>query len=472
MNYSVNRRTVLKSAAALCASRLILPSSSFGREGRLLVAETRTIEVLGRAATVFGLTGPGGVHGLHLDEGERFDLTLENRTAEATSIHWHGQVPAPEADGITETGYVGPIGAGEARNYDFASRTGTHWMHSHHGLQEQALMAAPLIVRDADAVRSDLQEVVVLLHDFTFRSPEEILEGLTGSSTMDHGAGHGQPAPMDHSTMAMGDMDLNDVEFDAYLANDRTLDDPLVVRTERGGRVRLRIINGAASTAFWLDLGSFSGTVVSVDGNPVEPIVGKRFPLAQAQRIDLIVDVPAGSIVPVFAQREGDRARTGVILAAPDVAVPKYASMADNVAAPIDMSLESTLRSMSPLAPRAADLRHSVMLTGSMSPYAWTLDEQTWATRRKLEVSLGQRVELEFMNHSMMAHPMHLHGHHFQVVGIDGRRFSGAVRDTVLVPAMGSVTVAFDADNPGRWLYHCHNLYHMATGMMSELVYV
>ncbi len=245
MSYPVTRRTVLKSAAALCASGLILPPSVFGAEGRLLVAETRTIEVLGRAATVFGLTGVDGTHGLRFNEGERFDVTLQNRTTEATSIHWHGQVPEPEADGITETGYVGPIGAGDSRRYDFAARPGTHWMHSHHGLQEQDLLAAPLIVRDAEAVRADVQEVVVLLHDFSFRSPEEILEGLTGSSTMDHGASHGAPAPMDHSMMARGGMDLNDVEFDAYLANDRTLEDPLVVRAERSGRVRLRVSTAA-----------------------------------------------------------------------------------------------------------------------------------------------------------------------------------------------------------------------------------
>lgn len=472
MSHPVSRRTVLKSTAALCASGLITPPSAFGTEGRLLVAETRTIEVLGRAATVFGITGADGIHGLRLDEGERFNVTLENRTAEATSIHWHGQVPAPEADGITETGYVGPIGAGEARSYDFVARPGTHWMHSHHGLQEQSLMAAPLIVRDAEAVRADIQEVVVLLHDFSFRSPEEILESLTGSSTMDHGAGHGAPAAMDHSMMAMSGMDLNDVEFDAYLANDRTLDDPLVVKTERGGQVRLRVINGGASTAFWLELGGNEATVIAVDGNPVVPIAGNRFPLAQAQRIDLLVGVPAGMVVPVFAQREGDRARTGIILAAPGAEIPKFASMADSVAGPVDTSLEARLQSTAPLTARVADMRHVVMLGGSMSPYLWSLDNQPWATRRKLEVSVGQRVELQFMNHSMMAHPMHLHGHHFQVVDINGQALSGAVRDTVLVPAMASVTVAFEADNPGRWLYHCHNLYHMATGMMSELIYV
>jgi FtsP/CotA-like multicopper oxidase with cupredoxin domain len=86
-------------------------------------------------------------------------------------------------------------------------------------------------------------------------------------------------------------------------------------------------------------------------------------------------------------------------------------------------------------------------------------------------IATGQRVAIEMVNHSMMAHPMHLHGHAFQVMALNGAPFAGAVRDTVLVPPMGSVTIAFDADNPGRWAFHCHNLYHMMTGMMTEVRY-
>ena len=104
-------------------------------------------------------------------------------------------------------------------------------------------------------------------------------------------------------------------------------------------------------------------------------------------------------------------------------------------------------------------------------PYSWTIDGRAWPDRQPLIVSKGQRVVVEMVNRSMMAHPMHLHGHHFQVVAINGAPLVGAVRDTVLVPAMGMVAVAFDADNPGRWLLHCHNLLHMATGMMTEVVY-
>jgi FtsP/CotA-like multicopper oxidase with cupredoxin domain len=86
-------------------------------------------------------------------------------------------------------------------------------------------------------------------------------------------------------------------------------------------------------------------------------------------------------------------------------------------------------------------------------------------------IAKGQRVAIEFVNRTMMAHPMHLHGHAFQVTSLNGAPLVGAVRDTVLVPPMDSVSIAFDADNPGRWALHCHNPYHMMTGMMTEVRY-
>jgi len=468
------RRSVLGALAAVGAASVLPSFSVAGDKTRQLTIARRTLDVLGRPASVFGIVDEHGAPGVVLGAGERFNLSLNNRTDGATSVHWHGQTPAPELDGISETGYVPPLEAGEARPFDFAPRPGTHWMHSHHELQEQSLMTAPLIVRSQEDERADVQDVAVILNDFSFRDPAAIFAELTGGAGMDHGSMKG----MDHSSMSMDSMssmagmDLNDVEYDAFLANDRTLADPFVVTTERNGRVRLRLINGAASTAFWIDLGGAQATAVAVDGNDVVAVTGSRFPLAQAQRIDLIFDVPAGATVPVFAQREGDRARTGLVLAAPGATIPKLSAEADAAAGPLDVTFENSLSAVSSLTAKPADTRHSVMLTGSMAPYSWTLDDKTWANRRRLEVSAGQRVELEFMNHTMMAHPMHLHGHHFQVVSINGKKLAGAMRDTVLVPSMGTVVVAFDADNPGRWLYHCHNLYHMMTGMMSELVYV
>jgi FtsP/CotA-like multicopper oxidase with cupredoxin domain len=266
-------------------------------------------------------------------------------------------------------------------------------------------------------------------------------------------------------------MDLNDIDYDAFLANDRTLDDPEVIRTEPGGRVLLRMINGASATQFWIDLGVLTGTVVAVDGHPVRPVRDSRLPLTMAQRLDVLIDLPGNGPYPIFAQVEGKRARTGIVLAASGAPVSRLAAEAAGNAPPVDLSFERHLEADTPLAPRAADVTHRVILAGAMAPYAWSMNGEYWPSVTPLMVATGQRVAIEMRNRTMMAHPMHLHGHAFQVVAIGGAPLAGAVRDTVLVPPMGSVTIAFDADNPGRWAFHCHNLYHMMTGMMTEVRY-
>jgi FtsP/CotA-like multicopper oxidase with cupredoxin domain len=106
-----------------------------------------------------------------------------------------------------------------------------------------------------------------------------------------------------------------------------------------------------------------------------------------------------------------------------------------------------------------------------MAGYRWGLEQAGAAGGGPLQVRHGERVEIVLRNRTMMSHPMHLHGHHFQVVAIDGERLPGAKRDTVLVPPRAQITIAFEADNPGRWAFHCHNLYHMAVGMMTTVAY-
>ena len=130
-------------------------------------------------------------------------------------------------------------------------------------------------------------------------------------------------------------------------------------------------------------------------------------------------------------------------------------------------AIESGLTTARPLAPKPADRTYAVNLVGSMQGYEWGMQSSAG-----LSVRQGERVIVEMRNHSMMTHPMHLHGHHFQIVAINGQEISGAVRDTVFLPPMTSVAFAFDAVNPGKaWAFHCHHLYHMATGMMTTVGY-
>jgi FtsP/CotA-like multicopper oxidase with cupredoxin domain len=265
-------------------------------------------------------------------------------------------------------------------------------------------------------------------------------------------------------------MDLNDVHYDAFLANDRTLADPEIVRVERSGRIRLRIINGASSSQFWIDLGELVGRVVATDGHPVYSVAGSRFPIAMAQRLDILIDLPRAGAFPVLARLEGAGRQTGIVLATAGAQIPRIAD-AVQAAPPLDNSLETRLAAVARLSARPADLVRTIALGGGMKPYAWSMDGEYWPRATPLMLNKGQRVEIELVNHSMMAHPIHLHGHTFQVIAIDGRPLQGAVRDTVLVTPMGRVRIAFDADNPGRWAFHCHNLYHMVTGMMMEFRY-
>ncbi|HEY5831020.1 MAG TPA: multicopper oxidase family protein [Hyphomicrobiaceae bacterium] len=482
MNHFSRRQFLASTTTAIvgAAAAPRLTATAAEADPTVLRVESRVIEVHGKPATVFGLLQPDRTWGISTRAGTRFRVRLESRIEEPTLIHWHGLLPPYGQDGVPDLPQP-LLPAGQAYDYDFPlDIAGTHWMHAH-TLQEQQLLAAPLIIADAADDARDEQQVVVLFHDFSFKSPEELLAGLRpGAAGM---AGHGDMPGMAGHDMSGGmampgqgaggvAMDINDIDYDAYLANERTLDDPEIFRVERGGIVRLRLINGATATAFWIDLGGLDGEAIAVDGNPIEPVAGGRFPLGMGQRIDIRVPLPneAGAW-PILALREGATERTGFVLATKDGAVPRVGSVGDGAAPPLDLALEAGLRAAQPLPEKPADRRETVALGGDMVAYVWTLSGRTWGDRRPLPVRRGERVELTLDNQSMMGHPMHLHGHHFQVVAIDGQRLPGAVRDTVWVPPRRTVTIAFDAGNPGEWAFHCHHLYHMATGMMTTVAY-
>jgi FtsP/CotA-like multicopper oxidase with cupredoxin domain len=498
MPTAISRRRLLTSGIAVAAAGTpLFRSANAATDVQRLTATTRSIDVIGKPARVFGLIGPSGKSGLTLAPGERFRVDLADATDQPTIIHWHGQLPPWTQDGFPWP-QTPPLPAGTAHHYDFEPIPGTYWMHSHHGLQEQSLMTGPLIVQGAAEVREDRQDVVMMLHDFSFRAPAELLAGLTGTTpeAAERMATRTENVPSPPAVAANGggaardgegpvaaraaqaDMsmpggmtsDLNDIVYDAFLANDRTLADPEVVRVSAGARMRLRVINAASSSQFWIDLGSLTGHVVAVDGHAVHPVAGSLFPLAIAQRLDIALDVPGPGAFPILAAVEGRRARTGIILATDDARVARI----DDATAPapvLDNSLEARLSAVDPLPARRPDLVHRIAFSGSMRPYSWALNGQYWPEIEPLMLRKGQRVEIELTNRTMMPHPMHLHGHAFQVIALDGSPIAGAVRDTVLVPPRGSLRFAFDADNPGRWGFHCHNLYHMATGMITEFRY-
>src|SRR5216684_6287179 len=253
----LSRRAVI--VGALAASAGVRPiaqaqnPSAGGPDGNtaprtILRLQRRSIEVNGKPASVFDIRQPDGTSGITTDVGKPFRVRVENRIDEPSLIHWHGLTPPWQQDGVP--GISGPaIPPGGSAEYDFPLRFGgTFWMHSHQGLQEQLLMAAPLIIRD-QRDRRQQQEVVVMLADFSFTPPEQIFEELKKGGKRPSGTS--QPAPAAGNMKGMGQAggtmapapgmtmggpaakpDLNDVKYDAFLANDRTLGDPEVVKVE------------------------------------------------------------------------------------------------------------------------------------------------------------------------------------------------------------------------------------------------
>ena len=504
----ITRRRLIQSSATIAAlgcewAKAQMPQPT------ILKLRRRSIEINNKPAIVYEIVQPNGRHGLVLDYGDAFHVRVENELDEPSLIHWHGLTPPFEQDGVP--GISGPvIPAGGAATYRFTQRFGgTYWMHSHYELQEQQLLAAPLIVRYPNKY-PDYQDIVVMLADFSFRSPQEIYASLIGNRAISPGvkkleanapstdmtshnmammhdedqtsmrhesdnASETDKKPKKHQADHAREMsDLNDVDYDAFLANNRTLSDPDVMTISPDGRVLMRIINGATMSNFHVNLGDVEGLLVAVDGQEILPIKGRSFPIAAGQRMDILMVVPPERTAhPVFFQLEGDLRRSGVILSRQGAMVVKYPDVAESVAPPVDLSLECNLQAAWPLSPRQADRFYSLDLTGDMNKYVWSINNISWEpSTPPFMLRRGERVELTMTNRTMMAHPMHLHGHRFQVVDIDGRRFSGALRDTIHVPPGKRVVIAFDADNPGVWAFHCHLAYHMHAGMFATFKYV
>jgi FtsP/CotA-like multicopper oxidase with cupredoxin domain len=436
----------------------------------ILRVQRRNIEVNGKTASVLGIRQPDGAPGLVTEVGRRFRVRVDNELDAPTLIHWHGLTPPWRQDGVP--GISGPpISPGASAEYDFPLRFGgTFWMHSHEGLQEQSLLSAPLIIRDGRNPPGQ-QEATIMLADFSFTPPEQIYAELR--------AKRAAPRPRSAAPGAANESevprpDLNDVRYDAFLANDRTLADPETIRVEPGEPVLLRVINSSCMSAYHVDLGAFSGDLVAVDGFSVRPVSGQRFPIAVAQRLDILIKVPRGpAAFPVLAILEGERRQTGVILVAGRAPVTRIPEIASTSSPALTLNLESRLRATKPLAKRKPDRIHHIDLTGDMNGYVWSINGVAWNKDvPPLPVAEGERVELVLKNKTRMSHPMHLHGHQFQVVEIDGKRFSGPVRDTILVTPGRRVVIAFDANNPGWWAFHCHLLYHQAAGMFATVRYI
>lgn len=461
------RSTPATGANAVDATAITAAEAARPHTGRTvdytLTPQSAEIDLGGLTARtlVYGDTVPGTP--LRANAGDELVVAVSNRLDHPTSVHWHGIALRNDMDGAPPASPL--IAPGQSFTYRFSvPHSGTYWAHPHAaGVDTDYGLYVPVIVDDPREAGNYDAEWIVVLDDWTDgvgKNPSEILSDLRsgGMGSMGHGVG----------TSDLLGGDAGDTRYPYYLINGHVPRAATTFRAKPGQRVRMRIINAGADTAFRVALADHTMTVTHTDGFPIEPVQVDALLLGMGERYDVVVTVKDG-VFPLVAMAEGKSAQARAVLntGAGSTAPLNYlpAELGGRIGTVDDFTAAETAR----LSPGRPDLNLDATLAGNMMDYNWTINGRSYEHAEALTIGQGQRARLTFTNMSMMWHPMHLHGHTFQVVKPDGS--AGPRKDTVIVGPMRTLPVDLIADNPGQWMLHCHNGYHMDSGMMTRLDY-
>lgn len=266
-----------------------------------LAISRQKINITGDPA--WSMTVNGGIPGptLRFREGDLARIRVKNTMKVDTSIHWHGLLVPPGMDGVPNISFP-PINAGSTFTYEFPIRqSGTYWYHSHTSLQEQSGVYGSIVIEPRQAGKKPAQDHVVLLSDWTDQDPHEVNRTLKrGSEWFALEKGSAQSIFGAARLGMLGDyfmrelqrmpaMDIADVAYDRFLANGKP-ESTLPAKPHE--TVRLRIIDGSATTYFHLEFAGGPMTIVAADGQNVEPVKEGRFLIAVAETYDVLIQVP------------------------------------------------------------------------------------------------------------------------------------------------------------------------------------
>jgi multicopper oxidase len=441
-----------------------------------LTAQPVTIDLGGPVARTlaYGNAIPGPL--IRANVGDELAVTVTNGLNHPTSVHWHGIALRNDMDGACPA--TPNIDPGKGFTYRFSvPHPGTYWAHPHTGLDADYGLYLPVIVDDPTEPGGYDAEWIVVLDDWTDgvgKSPQQIYDGLRGPSTSGGRPMPGMPgmgtmpgmAGVGKSPLLGGD--AGDVSYPYYLINGRIPAAPSIFTAKPGQRIRIRIINAGSDTAFRVALAGHAMTVTHTDGYPVQPTQVDALLLGMAERCDVTVTAGDG-VFPLVASAEGKNAVARALLSTGAGTPPDPGFQPPELNRRVGTVDVFTATPADDLGSANPDTALLANLSGGMAKYDWKINGRAYPDTQPLPIRQGQRATLSFNNMTKMWHPMHLHGHTFQVIKPDGSR--GPRKDTVIVLPMQRVSVDLVADNPGIWMLHCHNTYHEEAGMMTSLNY-
>lgn len=440
-----------------------------------------------------GLAYNGRIPGplLRVRHGQTLRVNFLNRSGGPSTVHWHGMILPNDMDGVPGISQTAVPDGGRFEYAFTPGPPGTRWYHSHVGSQQALGLFGGIIVDDPRETPADV-DVMLIFHDVPdMHSYRQALQGRSQAPMVEPPgapelsmsmAGMGSmpmSAMMHGSGMSMPSMMMQDeVAYVAHCINGAAYPRTTPIKVRVGQRVRFRILNASPTETRYVRLAGHSLRITHSDGNPLSaPVTVEALRIGVAERYDVEVEItragawllqgltgdPLGHEQAVRVYTEGMEQAAALRVPASLEGVRYFTYDAAGVR-PGGLHL-----------PAPVQIEKTLTLSGGMGGPGWRIDGRTWPHTPRIAVRRGDRVLIHFRNHSDMDHPMHLHGHVFQLLEVNGKVLRQPLaKDTALVPAMGgTATWLFTADSPpGRWLLHCHNAIHMEDGMMTEVDYV
>lgn len=475
---------------------------------------------------------------LEFTEGDTAIIRVHNLMRMETSVHWHGILLPNREDGVPYL-TTSPVEAGKTYTFTFPLiQSGTYWYHSHTMLQEQSGLYGSIVIHPAQP-EPDLKEYVMLLSDWTDENPHQVLRYLKRGGewyAIKKGAlqSYGEAIAagylkdkLKQEWKRMPAMDVSDVYYNKFLLNGQEKN--YFKEAKPGEVIRLRIINGSASSYFTLQYANSYMRIMAADGINVTPTSVNKLEIAVAETYDVLITVPENGSAELRATSwdvtgySSAYFGNGPIINAPEIPKLNYFKMVREMGSmnmnemnmsnmnmgnmqnmntmktekdsmPLKMDMNNmegmtmagtdgmnmdipgefnynTLRALHPTTlDSTLPLREiKLSLTGNMLRYVWSFDFKTLSVADKILIRKGERVRFVLTNNTMMRHPLHLHGHFFRFINAQGDY--SPLKHTFDIKPMETVTIEFDANEQQDWFFHCHILYHMMAGMARIVSY-
>ncbi|WP_255487288.1 multicopper oxidase family protein [Oceanospirillum sediminis] len=415
-----------------------------------LTAEPSSAELIpGFQTSVLTFNGNIPAPVIRARQGKPVRIEFTNKLNEPTTIHWHGLRIPIEMDGVPFLSQP-PVMPGETFVYEFTPPdAGTFWYHPHMNstVQLGKGLVGAFVVDEAEPVDFDIDEVLILKHWHLDKKGE--WKALTRPR---YAARMGTPGEWGTAN------GIHDPQF-SYPA---------------GSRVRLRIANVDNTMTYNLRMKGTDAQVIAIDGNPVSsPYPLDQHKIGPGMRLDI------GLIMP----DEGQHVALEYLLGKFGFPVAGFTATAQTG----DIHSELPSLPINPVPVPDLDTAETINFVfewegaisptdeaGNTHPVFWLINRRAWEGMSKdnipepvADLTLGHSYIFELRNNTQYHHPIHLHGHTFLVLEMDGKPVTPFHTDTVLLGKNGRAKAAFVADNPGSWMYHCHVIEHMKTGLMG-----